>query len=289
VREDTGIYLGTKNIFGEARLGSKTMIKFLFPKSNRSIQHSWEWMGEFFPSLTGAPSTQYYLECEKELFRSFFPDFQGKRVLKTDLWDEAKNTQILKWVAKQGSEVFGLDISFSIVSKAKILFESHEKKGFIVSDLRNIAYADESFDYIYSMGTIEHFRESFQALKECFRVLRKGGKAIFGVPNKYDPFLRPLMVFILRKLGLYAFGYEKSFSRKQLEIMLEEAGFRIVANSGILFMPGEFRMFDLFLHVLWPESTFLTKPMIIPFAFLYKKLPFIRRHGYLIACIVERP
>jgi SAM-dependent methyltransferase len=281
--------LGTKNIFKKGRLGSKTMVKFLLPKSDRSIQHSWEWMGEFFPSLTGAPSTQYYLECEKELFRSFLPDFQGKRILKTDLWDEAKNTQILKWVAKQGSEVFGLDISFSIVSKAKLLFKSHEKKGFIVSDLRNIAYADESFDYIYSMGTIEHFRQSFQALKECFRVLRKGGKAIFGVPNKNDPFLRPLMVFVLQKLGLYAFGYEKSFSRKKLEIMLKEAGFRIVANSGILFMPGQLRMLDLFLHVLWPKSTFLTMPVIFPFAFLYKKLPFLRRHGYLIACIVERP
>ncbi|UCC39088.1 MAG: methyltransferase domain-containing protein [Candidatus Aminicenantes bacterium] len=122
------------------------MRKFLLPKNNSSTQYSWEWIGEFFPSLTGAPSTQYYLECEKHLFEFFFPNLQGKRVLKTDLWDEAKSTQILKWVAEQGSEVFGIDISFSIVNKAKIIFDTHQKKRFIVSDLRNIAYADESFD-----------------------------------------------------------------------------------------------------------------------------------------------
>lgn len=265
------------------------MIKFLLPKNFRSFRHSWEWIGEFFPSLTGAPSTHYYLECEKHLFKRFFPNFQGKKIFKTDLWDEAKNTRILKWAAEQGAEVFGLDISYPIVSKAKILFDSCQKKCFIVSDLRNIAYKDESFDFIYSMGTIEHFRQSSQAIKECFRVLRKGGKAIFGVPNKHDPFLRPMMVFILRRFGLYLFGYEKSFTRKQLGIMLEEAGFRVLVNSGILFMPGALRMFDLFLHVKWPDSTFLTKSMILPFAFLYKKLPLLRRHGYLIACVVQKP
>jgi len=141
------------------------------------------------PSFFDAPSTRYYFECEKILFKEYFPNLNGRKIFKTDLWDEAKNTQILKWAADQGAEVYGLDISFPVVQKAKGPFKnSKEKSGLIVSDLRSIAFADESFDYLYSMGTIEHFREYYHALKECFRVLRKGGIAIIGVPNKWSHF-----------------------------------------------------------------------------------------------------
>jgi len=242
------------------------------------------------PSFFDAPSTRYYFECEKILFKEYFPNLNGRKIFKTDLWDEAKNTQILKWAADQGAEVYGLDISFPIVQKAKGPFkDSKEKRGLIVSDLRSIAFADESFDYLYSMGTIEHFREYYHALKECFRVLRKGGIAIIGVPNKYDPFLRPAMVSFLNWLGLYAYGYEKSFSMSMLERMLRKIGFRILDRTGILFMPGVLRMADLFIHVNWPKATVLTAPLISFFACLYKKQSFLRRHGYLIACVVQKP
>lgn len=242
------------------------------------------------PSFFDAPSTQYYFKCEQMLFERYLPDFRGKKILKTDLWDEAKNTRILKWAADQGAVVYGLDISFPIVQETKKLFDSSTTKhGIIVSDLRHTAFADESFDYIYSMGTIEHFREFFQAIQECFRVLKKGGVAIIGVPNKYDPFLRPVLVSFLYKLNLYSYGYEKSFSIRRLECMLEEVGFCILNRIGILFMPGALRMADLFLHAKWPKTTGLTAPLIWPFAYLYEKFPFLRRHGYLIACVAQKP
>ena len=255
----------------------------------KNLLSFWDWVGEHFPSLTGAPSTQYYFDCEKTLFRTYAPHLEGKKVLKTDLWDEAKNSQILQWVENQGAQVHGLDISFQIANEAKGHFKEKFSGGLIVSDLRMIACNDESFDLIYSMGTIEHFQEHDQALRECYRVLKKGGIAIIGVPNKNDPFLRPLIVWILGAMDRYAYGYEKSFSRRELERMLQVVGFRVLDHSGILFMPGILRMIDLFLHVNWPKATVLTKPLIFPFSFLYKKFPSLRRHGYLITCIVQKP
>ena len=44
------------------------------------------------------------------------------------------------------------------------------------------------------MGTIEHFDESDAAVREMWRVLKPGGRAVVGVPNRLDPFLRPLLV-----------------------------------------------------------------------------------------------
>jgi len=254
-----------------------------------SLFSFWDWVGEHFPTLSGAPSTQYYFYCEKVLFQTYFPQLERKKVLKTDLWDEAKNSRILQWVEAQGAEVYGLDVSYQITKEAKDNFREGFSGGFIVSDLRRIAYDDESFHLIYSMGTIEHFPEYIQALKECYRVLRRGGYAFIGVPNKHDPFLRPLLVWVMSTMNMYAYGYEKSFSRRALERILQDVGFRVLDTSGILFMPGILRIFDLYLHVNWPKATVLTKPLISPFRFFFRKFPSLRRHGYLITSVVQKP
>ncbi len=252
----------------------------------------WDLTGRQIPAFYDAPSTRYYFECEKRLFEKYFPDLHGKRILKTDLWDEAKNTRILRWAAEQGAEVYGIDISPGILQEALAAFPAGRNSihpRVIVSDVRSIGFRSNFFDYLYSMGTVEHFPEYVTALEECFRVLKRGGKAVIGVPNKLDPFLRPAFVWLLQKLGLYAYGYELSFTERGFNRTLEQVGFRVIENSGILFMPGLLRMADLYLfcHMRW--ATTLTSPFIAPFAFLYRHIPRLRRHGYLIACVVEKP
>ena len=93
-----------------------------------------------------------------------------------------------------------------------------------VGDVRDLPFRDASFDAIYSMGTIEHFDETERAVAEIARVLKPGGRAIVGVPNRHDPFLRPLFATALQAVGLYGYGYEKSYSRRALRRMLEGAG-----------------------------------------------------------------
>ena len=117
-----------------------------------------------------------------------------------------------------------------------------------VGDVRDLPFRDASFDAIYSMGTIEHFDETERAVEEMARVLKPGGRAIVGVPNRHDPFLRPLFATALQAVGLYGYGYEKSYSRRALRQMLERAGLDVVAETAILFIPGWLRMLDLACH-----------------------------------------
>lgn len=250
----------------------------------------WDWTGIHFPSLAEAPSTGYYRECERRLVGAYFPELAGRAILKTDLWDEAKNTRILRFVSDGGADVYGIDISVEILRAAEGAFSgSAGRRGFVVSDVRAIAFREGVFDGLYSMGTIEHFKDHAAAIRECFRVLKKGGTAVIGVPNARDPFLRPLLVGILYKLGLYAYGYEKSFSMRALERMLEREGFEVVDRTGILFIPGWLRMADLWLYVRNPKLARLTAPAVSFFAGLHRRFPKLGRHGYLIACIVRKP
>ncbi|CAN5433151.1 hypothetical protein BH23ACI1_BH23ACI1_08830 [soil metagenome] len=254
----------------------------------RRYRRFWARVGARFPDLGGAASTRYYAQNEQRLFTEHLPDLAGLRLLKTDLWDEARNTRILVWAAARGAQTYGVDISEPTVIKARAAFPRDTLRC-AVSDVRDLPFVDASFDAIYSMGTIEHFDETMRAVAEISRVLRPGGRAIVGVPNRHDPFLRPLLVTGLQALGLYAYGYEKSYSRRRFGHMLEEAGLKIVAETAILFIPGWLRMLDLACHAWCRPLTRVTGACVAPFALLDQHVPAVRRHGYLLATVVEKP
>ncbi len=248
----------------------------------------WANVGAHFPDLGGAVSTRYYAANEQRLFAEHLPALEGLRVFKTDLWDEAKNTRILVWAGEQGAHVFGVDISAPIVVKARAAFRGRPLKC-AVSDVRELPFRDGCFDAIYSMGTIEHFDETAHAVDEIARVLKPGGHAIVGVPNRHDPFLRPLFATVLQAIGLYGYGYEKSYSRRALREMLVGAGLIVEAETAILFIPGWLRMLDLACYSWFRPLATLTGACVWPFAFLDRHVPAVRRHGYLLATVVTKP
>ncbi len=264
------------------------------PMTTRSSYRDfWADVGERFPDLAGAASTRYYADNERRLFTEHFPALDGLRILKTDLWDEAKNTRILAWAGRQGARAYGIDISPPTVRQARGAFDggpgARNRLRGAMGDVRAIPFRDGSFDAVYSMGTIEHFDETERAVQEMARVLKPGGRAIVGVPNRHDPFLRPLFAAALQAVGLYGYGYEKSYSRRALRRMLERAGLEVVAETAILFIPGWLRMLDLACHSWCPPLAVLTGALVRPFVLLDRHVPAVRRHGYLLATVVVKP
>ncbi len=250
----------------------------------------WAGVGERFPDLGGAVSTRDYADNERRLLTEHFPALEGLRLLKTDLWDEAKNTRILAWAAGRGAHAFGIDISEPTLRQARAAFTDRSRPlRAAAADVRALPFRDGSIDAIYSMGTIEHFDETEGAVVEMARVLKPGGCAIVGVPNRHDPFLRPLFATALQAAGLYGYGYEKSYSRRALRGMLERAGLVVVAETGILFMPGWLRMLDLACHSWCRPLGVVTGALVRPFVWLDRHVPAVRRHGYLLATVVTKP
>jgi hypothetical protein len=109
------------------------------------------------------------------------------------------------------------------------------------------------------------------------------------VPNRYDPFLRPLLAAALQAAGLYGYGYEKSYSRRGLRQMLQRAGLEVVAETAILFIPGWLRMLDLACHSWCRPLTSVTTALVRPFVWLDRRVPAVRKHGYLLATVVRKP
>src|SRR3990172_502042 len=165
--------------------------------------------GSFARSFFGSPTTNLYLKDEQRLFQRYFGELQGKKLLKLDLWNEAQNTEILFWSAEQGAECYGIDIAETTALKA--LTRSRVLAipvRITVGDVSAIPFPDNTFDCLYTMGTLEHLPEAEAAFAEIARVLKPDGVAVIGVPNKNDPFLFSIASRFLQSLKKYPYGHE---------------------------------------------------------------------------------
>ena len=251
---------------------------------------NWDSIARSMPDFFDAPSTRYYRRCEIALIRREIGDLRGLDVLKLDLWNEAINTRILFWMRAQGARTIGLDLSYEVARRARRRSPGGRPLPLARADIRELPFADDRFDFVYTMGTIEHIDEYRQAIAEVRRVLRPGGRAIIGVPHRWDPFLRPLLVALLDRFGRYAYSPEKSFGFGELRRDAESAGLHVERRAGILVLPGLLRMADLFAHTRRHQRLRrLTGGLIRPFQRAELSWGWGRRLGYLVAVVAEKP
>jgi ubiquinone/menaquinone biosynthesis C-methylase UbiE len=88
--------------------------------------------------------------------------------------------------ARGGAIVTGVDLSETAIELARRNFHLH---GLAPHDLRvanaeALPYADDSFDVVYGHGVVQYTADPARLIRECYRVLRPGGEAIFMVYNR---------------------------------------------------------------------------------------------------------
>jgi SAM-dependent methyltransferase len=62
------------------------------------------------------------------------------------------------------------------------LFPRHQLVTYPESDMTKLDFSDETWDLLIHSETLEHVPEPLVGLKECRRILRKGGACIFTIP-----------------------------------------------------------------------------------------------------------
>jgi 2-polyprenyl-3-methyl-5-hydroxy-6-metoxy-1,4-benzoquinol methylase len=123
-----------------------------------------------------------------------------------------------------GWEVEGLDFDASAVEVAR-------NKGCVVKlgSLEEIGYPSECFDAIVLNHVIEHVPNPLDTVKECRRILRKGGKLLIATPNTNSLGHR---IFKTDWRGLEPPRHLHIFNPQAMGEMLRRAGFsRIFIRS----------------------------------------------------------
>ncbi len=124
-------------------------------------------------------------------------------------------------------KIFACDISKKEIFKAKQNLSEFNVKFSIqnVEDLKE--YEDDWFDLVTCCEVLEHVFNPQKAMKEIYRILKKGGFALLSVPN--EPIWRILNVLrgkYLRDLGNTP-GHVNHWTPKEFKAFVEQHGFNI--------------------------------------------------------------
>lgn len=107
----------------------------------------------------------------------------------------------------------------------------------IEADIRNLPYADNSFDCAIAVATYHHIKdkeERLKAMQELRRVLKPDSEAFITVWNRWQPrfWLKTKNVLVpWRSKDKTLYRYYYLFSYRELEKLVKRAGFEVVSSS----------------------------------------------------------
>ncbi|HQI25763.1 MAG TPA: class I SAM-dependent methyltransferase [Candidatus Paceibacterota bacterium] len=119
-----------------------------------------------------------------------------------------------------------------------------------MSDIYKLPFPDSFFDVVFCDVVIQHIDKPEEALIELKRVLKKEGRLIVSVVNWWN---LPHTVYkfiknVFYKSG-YEYGYERSYTRRELCRLVKESNLKLVAVDGFYFAYSIFRWKRT--HRLW--------------------------------------
>jgi ubiquinone/menaquinone biosynthesis C-methylase UbiE len=111
-----------------------------------------------------------------------FSAFRGQRLLEVGC---GIGTDLVRF-ARGGARVTGVDLAPTAIDLARKNFLLH---GVTAEELRvangeALPYGDGEFDVVYGHGVVQYTADAPQLVRECHRVLKPGGTAIFMVYNR---------------------------------------------------------------------------------------------------------
>jgi ubiquinone/menaquinone biosynthesis C-methylase UbiE len=105
----------------------------------------------------------------------------------------------------------------------------------VAGDARKLPFCDHTFDLTYSLGVIEHFPETLDALREHARVTKRNGYILITTPHLSPATLIRLLVFHFKLRKEHHTSFEvllgRNISLKNIRQYCNEAGLEIVQLS----------------------------------------------------------
>jgi len=136
--------------------------------------------------------------------------------------------------AEKGFKMIGSDLSGKAVGLGNNIARELNLKNidYVQADAENLSrFNDESFDGVVSFSTLRYVPDLRKALKEIYRVTKKGGVIVLDFPNKHCPWFKLLK----NKFGVENHIHDHFFSAKELTCLFKEVGFSNIDSRKIMF------------------------------------------------------
>lgn len=181
-------------------------------------------------------------------------------------------SHIGEYIMKEyGSYFIGIDFNYPMLLTLKkyLEYKGYTKYILICADINKMPLKNNSIDFVYGGGVIEHFSDTAHILKEIYRVLKVGGVSFNTVPafnlwwvtRFYNnipalPVLKTIFEFIHLKLFkgkilLRFSGYELSFTSNLFRKIHEMNNFSEIEITSFAFHPSSYVLRIRFLRELY--------------------------------------
>lgn len=119
--------------------------------------------------------------------------FAGRRVLDVG----CGNGYVLSKYAREGAEVYGVDLTRTAVELSARRFELLGLRGrFSVGNAEGLPFPERTFDCVCAMGVLHHTPSPAKAVDEIFRVLKAGGRLIMMMYHRNSALYRLTFPFL---------------------------------------------------------------------------------------------
>jgi cytochrome P450/ubiquinone/menaquinone biosynthesis C-methylase UbiE len=176
---------------------------------------------------------------------------RARRLLKTDLWDEAVGDGLVAALTDRADETVGIDVSGSVIEAAR---SRHPRLTAVRADVRRLPFEDASFDAVVSNSTLDHFDSATDiaaALRELHRVLRSGGTLVLTLDNPENPLVAAARALprswlnrawlrygrVTARIGLLPYYVGATVDADRLSAMLAGVGFEVRERTAIVHSP----------------------------------------------------
>lgn len=174
-------------------------------------------------------------------------------------------------IEKYNVTFVGVDFNYPMLLTLKKYFDKKGYKKYVLihADINAMPIKNNSIDYIYGGGVIEHLPDTNKILSELYRILKKGGIAFNTVPAfslwwsircfnniPFIPGVKQIFEYIHLKvlqskiLEKY-YGYELSYTIPGLRSLHKKNKFKNIAIGSFAFYPSEKKLSNKFLRDLY--------------------------------------
>jgi SAM-dependent methyltransferase len=139
------------------------------------------------------------------------------------------------------ADVTAFDWDAALLKMASGWIRKKDRITFVSGDIeRGLPFKDGSFDKIIFSEVLEHLDDDRHAIREVYRVLKKGGTVGLTVPNSNYPLLWDPLNWLRESLGLghfdamntvlggvWSYGHKRLYAHSMIKELVEEVGFKV--------------------------------------------------------------
>lgn len=131
-----------------------------------------------YEEITATECTYWWYVVRRQLVARLVEKYSGGKMGRWLDVGCGGGSNVERWV-QMGARVVCVDIAEEALRVARSRCSEAE---FVLGDAQSLPFGDGEFDVVTALDVIEHLDDDAQAVKEMYRVLRKGGVAVVTVP-----------------------------------------------------------------------------------------------------------